>query len=145
MVPGRLLVGSKRRTAGTLDGARVDTVSMTVAVVTVELKVTLAGDTAQVLSDGKLAHWGTRVNVPVKPFIADSISDVLPDCPGLATVIDAGFAAIEKSGATTMVSVITPEEPEWLLSPRYFAVIVELPSRQCRSRKGRLAIGIEGQ
>jgi hypothetical protein len=51
-----LFVGWKRRVAGTLDGARVETVSMTVAVVMVELKVMLAGDTAQVLSDGKLAH-----------------------------------------------------------------------------------------
>ena len=77
----------------------------------VELKVTLAGDTAQVLSNGKLEHWGTRVNVPVKPFIAVSISDVLPVCPGLATVIDAGFAAIEKSGAAVTVIDAFPEEP----------------------------------
>jgi hypothetical protein len=51
-----LSVEWNRRPAGTLDGAVVETVSITVAIVTVELKVTLAGDTAQVLSDGKLVH-----------------------------------------------------------------------------------------
>jgi hypothetical protein len=30
--------------------------------------------------------------------MADSISDVLPGCPGLEIVIDAGFATMEKSG-----------------------------------------------
>jgi hypothetical protein len=44
------------RLAGTLEAAVVETVSMTLVVVIVELKVTLAGDTAQVLSDGKLTH-----------------------------------------------------------------------------------------
>jgi hypothetical protein len=34
----------------------VVTVNMTLAVVIVELNVTLAGDTPHVLSDGKLAH-----------------------------------------------------------------------------------------
>jgi hypothetical protein len=77
---------------------------MTVAVVAAELKVTLAGDTVQVLSDGKLVHWGTRLKVPVRPFIAVSINDVLPVCPGLATVIEVGFAAIEKSGPGFVVS-----------------------------------------
>jgi hypothetical protein len=49
--------------------------------------------------------------VPLKPFIAVSISDVLPDCPGLTTVIDAGFAAIEKSGpgVTVMVTGVEVE------------------------------------
>lgn len=51
-----MFVGWKRRLAGTLEGARVATVSMTVAVFIVELNVTLAGDTAQVLSEGKFAH-----------------------------------------------------------------------------------------
>jgi hypothetical protein len=106
-----LFVGWKRRVAGTLDGARVDTVSMTVAVVIVELNVTLAGDTLQVVSLGKFEHCGTRLKVPVKPFIAVSISDVLPVCPGLATVIDAGLAATEKSGAGVTVTVVLPEDP----------------------------------
>jgi hypothetical protein len=87
-----------------LDGAIVETVSITLAVVIVELNVTLAGDTLHVLSDGKLAHCGVRVKVPVKPFIADSISIVLPDCPGLAIVIDVGLAAMEKSGPGFIVS-----------------------------------------
>jgi hypothetical protein len=53
-------------------------VSITVAVVTVELNVTLAGETLQLLSDGKPVHCGTNVNVPASPFIAVSISIVLP-------------------------------------------------------------------
>jgi|HubBroStandDraft_2_1064218.scaffolds.fasta_scaffold809449_2 hypothetical protein len=56
IVPGRLFGGLTPRLAGTLEAAVVETVSMTLAVVIVELKVTLAGDTAQVLSDGKLTH-----------------------------------------------------------------------------------------
>ena len=56
IVPGRLFVGLTPLLAGTLEAAVVETVSMTLAVVIVELKVTLAGDTAQVLSDGKLTH-----------------------------------------------------------------------------------------
>ena len=83
----------------------VVTVSMMFAVVIVELNVTLVGDTLQVLSDGKLAHSGTRLKEPVKPFIADSTSDVLPGCPGLEIVIDAGFATMEKSGPEFTISV----------------------------------------
>jgi len=45
--------------------------------------------------------------VPVKPFIADSIKDVLPDWPGLATVIEVGLAAMEKSGpGVTVIFVV---------------------------------------
>lgn len=44
--------------------------------------------------------------MPVKPFIADSVNDVLPDCPGLAIVIDVGLAAMEKSGPGVTVIVI---------------------------------------
>ena len=55
IVPGRLFVGLTPL-AGTLEAAVVETVSMTLAVVIVELKVTLAGDTAQVHSDVKLTH-----------------------------------------------------------------------------------------
>jgi hypothetical protein len=46
--------------------------------------------------------------VPVKPFIADSIKDVLPDWPGLATVIDAGLATTEKSGPGVTTSAVDP-------------------------------------
>jgi hypothetical protein len=45
--------------------------------------------------------------VPLKPFIADSISDVLPVCPGLAMVIEVGLAAMEKSGpGVTVIFVV---------------------------------------
>jgi hypothetical protein len=91
-----------------LDGAVVATVSMTLAVVTVELKVTLAGDTLQLLSDGKPVHCGARVKVPVSPFIAVSISIVLPDWPGFKTVIADGFATREKSGPGFTVIVVEP-------------------------------------
>jgi hypothetical protein len=63
---------------GMLDGAVVETVSITVAVVRVGLNVTLAGETLQLLSDGKPVHCGARVNVPARPFIAVSTSIVLP-------------------------------------------------------------------
>jgi hypothetical protein len=46
--------------------------------------------------------------VPVKPFIADSIKDVLPDWPGLATVIDAGLATTEKSGPGVTFTLTPP-------------------------------------
>ncbi len=97
--------------AGTLDGAVVETVSITVAVVTVELKVTLVGDTPQLLIDGSPVHCGARVNVPVSPLIAASISVVLPDCPGFEIVIEVGFATMEKSGAAVTVTEVLPVEP----------------------------------
>jgi hypothetical protein len=62
-----------------LDGAVVATVNITLAEVMVELNVTLEGDTLQLLSDGSPVHCGARVNVPAKPFIAVSVSEVLPD------------------------------------------------------------------
>ena len=109
--PGRVSVGWRRRAAGTLDGAVVETVSITVAVVVVELKVTLVGETPQALSLGKLRHCGAKLNVPVSPFMAVSVRDVLPDCPGFVMDIKAGFAAIEKSGETVTVTAVLPEEP----------------------------------
>ena len=42
--------------------------------------------------------------------MADSISDVLPDCPGVAIVIDAGFAISEKSGPGVTVMFAVPCE-----------------------------------
>ena len=91
--------------------------SITEAVVTVELKVTLAGDTLQLDSDGKPEHCGTRLNVPVSPLIAVSISMVLPDWPGFEIVIVDGLAAIEKSGAAVTVNITVPDEPEYVVSP----------------------------
>ena len=44
------------RLGAMLDGAVVEIVSITLAVVIVEVKVMLVGETLQVLSDGKLAH-----------------------------------------------------------------------------------------
>ncbi len=45
-----------RRLGAMLDGAVVEIVSITLAVVIVEVKVMLVGETLQVLSDGKPAH-----------------------------------------------------------------------------------------
>ena len=57
------------------------------------------------------------MNVPVSPFIAVSISIVFPDWPGLAIVIDAGFATTLKSGAGVTVSDTLPEDPVYAVSP----------------------------
>jgi hypothetical protein len=100
-----------RRLGATFDGAVVATVSMTLALVIVELKVTLAGDTLQLLSDGKPVHCGTRLKVPISPFIAVSINIVLPGWPGFVTVIVLGFATIAKSGPGFTVTAPTPNEP----------------------------------
>jgi hypothetical protein len=50
------------------------------------------------------------LNVPVRPFIDERVSDVLPGCPGLAIVIDAGFATMEKSGPGFTVTLTAPKE-----------------------------------
>lgn len=103
-------VGRARVVGVALEGAVVATVSITFALIALELNVTLVGDTLQLLSEGNPVHCGTMLNVPVSPFIAVSVSDVLPDCPGLAIVIEAGLAATEKSGAAVIVTVALPDE-----------------------------------
>jgi hypothetical protein len=109
-IPGPVTVGCTRRPGATLDGAIVATVSITFDVVVVELNVTLEGDTLHELSDGNPVHCGVNVNVPASPFIAVSISDVLPDCPGWVRLA-------EKSGDTTTL-VGWGWEPHWSLFVR---------------------------
>ena len=110
-IPGPVFVGFTRRPGATLDGAIVATVSITFAVVALELNVTLDGETLHVLSEGNPEHSGASVNVPASPFIAVSVSAVLPACPGRVIVIDAGFATTEKSGVAEIVTVVLPEDP----------------------------------
>src|SRR5579864_1361957 len=66
--------------------------------------------------------------MPLKPFIAVSIRDVLPDCPGLATVIDAGLATMLKSGAAVTRTLAFPCDPVCAPSPEYVATTVTLPT-----------------
>ena len=56
LIPIPALGECGRRLGAMLDGAVVEIVSITLAVVIVEEKVMLAGDTPQLLSDGNPAH-----------------------------------------------------------------------------------------
>ena len=116
-VPVAGKTGCTRWLGATLDGAVVSTVSVTLAVVVVELNVTIVGETPQLLSVGSPVHCGVRLNVPLSPFIAVSVSIVLPDAPGRATVIVAGFATTLKSGAAVIVTVVLPDDPVYAVSP----------------------------
>jgi hypothetical protein len=85
-------------------------VSVAEAVVAVELRVILDGETLQVVSAGML-HCGTKLKVPLKPYIEVNVSVVLAEPPGLLMVTAAGFAEIEKVGVGVTASAVDPVEP----------------------------------
>lgn len=78
-------------------GPLVVIVNVTGTLVTLEVKVTLAGLKLQVLFGGRFEHIaGESVVDPVSPFCDVKVKVVEPDCPGLAIAMTCGFAAIEK-------------------------------------------------
>ena len=81
------------------------TVSLTVTLLVDEVKATVEGLKLQVLCGGKFAHkLGVRVVEPVKPVCAVKVSDVEPDCPGLATTMVVGFAAMANPPTVTEIA-----------------------------------------
>ena len=94
-------------------------VRVTGIVVVDDVKVTVEGLKLQVLYGGKFEHIeGERVPMPVKPFCAENVRAVDPDCPGLATVIVVGLA-VTVYAPPTSINVAGDEDPLKFRSPLY--------------------------
>ena len=79
-------------------------VGVAAAVVMVRVEVpdaTGVGANAQVTPVGRLEVTHVRSTMPVNPFVADTVTVDVPDCPGAETMI--GVPPTEKSGVETKV------------------------------------------
>lgn len=103
-------------------------VKVTGTVVVDEVNVTVEGLKLQMLFGGKLEHIDdVSVPVPVKPFCAENVSTVDPDCPGLAMLIVAGFA-VTPYDPPTSIAMTGDMDPLKFASPLYWAVMLSSPS-----------------
>ena len=73
---------------------------------------------------------GERVPVPVRPFWAVKVRVVDPECPGLAMLMVAGFAATVNAPPTSITSG-GDAEPLKFESPLYCTVMLSRPSGIC--------------